>query len=184
MSSIATVPPPFQVGVPIPSLIWSTFEDALRINIKRLAKDISSTLGQPDAPLMNAIFKDGVANIRPYIFEESDDTREVDMRCNFMCQRPDAPLFLQACGQPVVWAAAAAPSPSCARCAEHLYSKPVKLTVYLPVLKPLDTRNMDIDDKLFYDKNGAVYDAEYRPRGTYNPLKKKLILFDIDTVPI
>jgi len=179
-------PQPFKEGVPVPALIWSTFEDALRANIKRLAKDIATTLGQSEAPLLSALLKGGgtvagAAAIRPYIFEEAEDNREADMRCKFLCQRPDAPLFIQACGQPVVWSAAA---PSCSRCAEHLYSKPSKLKVYLHTLKPLDTSHIDdvvpADKRLFYDKDGTVYNIENAAVGRYSSEKKRLTLFEVD----
>lgn len=176
-------PNPFQVGVPIPTLLWGTFEDALRINIRRLAKDISTTLGVSDAPLLNAILKAPKGGVRPYLFEEAaaNDSAgpEVDMRCCYMCQRPDAPVILQPCGQPVVWNAAAAAGAT-HRCAEHLYAEapPTQKVGALPRLIPIDT-NENGGRPLFRSLDGTVYDSSYCCCGQYNEETKTLILFEV-----
>jgi hypothetical protein len=173
-------PEPLQLAPPVPFLLWDTFEQALRTNIKRLAKDIAGTLGKSEAPLLDAILKNGKSAIRPYIFEEADsDDIEVDMRCDFMCQRPDAPLFLQPCRQPVVWTAATMPNKKVHRCAEHLYSKSEKIPGNLPILMPLEvaTDSEGTVTPLFVSNEGTVYDKEYNPRGQYDKERRTLVLF-------
>lgn len=176
----SSLPPPFQLGVPVPSLLWETFEEALRANIRRLAKDIATTLGTPEAPLLNAILKNPSATVRPYLFEEDSTLsgdKEVDMRCGYMCQRPDAPAFLQPCGQPVIWEGATKHH----RCAEHLYScvAPTAKIEGLPHLIPLQTT--EGETPLFRSEDGTVYDSHFEPCGYFEKETKTLILFEVES---
>ena len=149
----------------IPSILWEALEAALQANMLRLAKDVAKTLGQSHIPLVEAI---QAQKVRPFIFEESEDTRENDMRCNFICQRPDAPLFLQPCGQAVLWNATTSH-----RCPEHLYSATVSQPT-LPVLKRLEYE----EESLYVAEDGTCYDAEYEPRGQYIAESELLVLFE------
>ena len=159
------------VASAIPSLIWESLENALQANMLRLAKDVAKTLGQPHAPLVEALQSQ---KVRPYIFEESDDSREQDMRCGYICQRPDTPLFLTACGQAVLWNAT-----SVCRCPEHLYAagptQPTGST--LPVLKRLEYE----EEPLWVAEDGTCYDAAYEAKGRYVPDSGKLLLFEVHT---
>lgn len=169
-----TAPPPFTLAAPVPSLLWDTFEEALRLNVRRLAKDIATTLGQPDAPLIQALLKAPAGSVRPYLFEEDGAAaeKEVDMRCDYLCQRPEAPRFLQPCRQPVVWIGA---ERRC-RCSEHLYSRQVQ-TGSMPVLTPLESTEAELP--LFVAADGVVYTTEYEPCGRYDQETKRLALFTI-----
>jgi hypothetical protein len=156
------------LGAAVPSIIWETLENALEVNMLRLAKDIAKTLGQPHAPLVEALRSQ---KVRPYIFEESDDTREQNMRCQYICQRPDTPLFLTACGQAVLWNATGV-----CRCPEHLYAQPPKPTAHvLPVLKQLDYE----EEPLWVADDGTCYDASYEAKGYYHTASAKLVLFEL-----
>lgn len=158
------------VASAIPSLIWESLENALQANMLRLAKDVAKTLGQPHAPLVEAL---QAQKVRPYIFEESEDTREQDMRCDYICQRPDTPLFLSACCQAVLWNAT-----SVCRCPEHLYAGPTQPTgSTLPVLKRLEYE----EEPLWVAEDGTCYDAEYEAKGYYNSKSGKLLLFEVLT---
>lgn len=151
----------------------------MRVNIRRLAKDIASTLGTSDTPLLNAILKSPAASIKPYLFEESEaEEKEVDMRCSYLCQRPDAPLFLQPCRQPVVWSAPAAAEGRHQCCAEHLYlaAIPESKMRGLTVLTPLETSG-DGDGPYYHTQDGLVYDATYKACGRYDQASKELIIF-------
>lgn len=159
------------LGAPIPGLIWSSLEDTLQANMRRLVKDIAATLGQPEAPLLQAIRS---TTIRPYIFEEADsEGKEVDMRCDCLCQPPSSPLFIQRCGNPVLWSATS----SIKRCAEHAYSTPMSYNA-LPKLRALEPVG-DKKDRYFVSDDGTVYDIEYTPVGTYDREKNRLTLFTI-----
>ena len=175
--------PPLEFGLPIPALLWETFEEALKGNVRKLAKDIATTLGQPDAPLMDALFKKGYApTVRPYIFEEGEAAaeKELEMRCCAVCQRPDTPLFLQPCGQPVLWCATTAASP---RCPQHLYSKaPGPEARNLPLLFPLEMGGVDAEEfgeQLYRSEDGTVYTKEFACVGRYHFPSKRLFLFSI-----
>lgn len=176
MSGVASTP--FQQGVPVPSILWNTLEETLRANMRRLAKDVAKTLGQSDVPLLEALFKGGGATVRPYIFEEAAGgvEKEIDMRCGFLCQRPETPLFLQPCGQPIVWSAA----PHVCRCTEHLYSKQVPIG-YARRLSPIEATALEEEDGLLVmSDDGTVYDVENRVRGKYNFTDKTLLLLEIE----
>lgn len=173
--------PPLEFGIPIPALLWDTFEEALKGNVRKLAKDIATTLGQPDAPLMDALFKKGYApTVRPYLFEE-ESAPDLDMRCGAVCQRPETPLFLQPCGQPVVWCASTAAVP---RCAQHLYSKPPGPEVRsLPLLVPIEMGGVDTEEfgeQLYRSEDGTVYTKEFVCVGRYHFPTKRLFLFQIE----
>jgi len=163
----------FGLGSAVPSILWEAFEDSLHVNMLRLAKDIAKTIGQPVAPLLEAI---NSKKIRPYIFEDTTDTREHDMRCDYICCRPDAPLFLQSCGQPIFWGYTAAP-----RCPEHLYSgnnNPASPKRALPVLRTLEKPD-EMDQTLYSSEDGTLYDADYVAHGHYDFNTKSMTLFDI-----
>jgi hypothetical protein len=85
---------PFSLGAPVPSILWSSLEDVLSTNMRLFAKDIAKSLGQPEGPLLQALQAE---KIRPYIFEASEETQEIDMCCDVICVKPEAPHFLQPC---------------------------------------------------------------------------------------
>ena len=173
-------PTPFQLAAPVPALLWDTFEEAMKTGIKRLVKDIAGSLGQPEAPLLTAILRDQKTMIRPYLFDETGSAaeKEVDMRCEYITQRPDAPLFLQPCCQPVVWTGAETHR----RCAQHMYAKALRAFPKLPVLTPLEWSDDDAV-RLFRDEDGVVYDVEFQPRGTYEKATQRLTLFELPAPP-
>lgn len=164
---------PFQFGTPVPSLLWESFEEVLRTNMRILVKDIATTLGQPEAPLLEAI---KAQTVRPYLFEEgaAAANAELDMRCTHLCQRPDAPAVLQKCGQPVLWAAATACSGAPHRCTEHLYAAALPRPAGLPRLLRLEGH------ALFHDSEGLVKDGWGSAKGRYDPQTQRLILFEVE----
>lgn len=168
--------PPLQLGVPIPALLWASVEDALRVNMRLLAKDIAKTLGVSDAPLLESL---QVEKIRPYIFEESAD-KEQDMRCDFYCQRPDAPAIMQRCQQPVFWGATN--SGTC-RCTEHMYATKNPRPSGLPRGRALPKEEFDEDDQLpaaFLTEENRLVDGSCEARGSYTPAAKRLFIFNVE----
>jgi hypothetical protein len=144
--------------VPVPELIWNCLEESLGAAMRTLAKDIAKTLGQPEAPLLNAI---KIKKMIPYIVEETTD-REVDMRCTYVCEKAGTRLC-QPCGQPILW------SKGVHRCPDHLHLEQVRYT--LPTVEP-------IEDTPYYSSNdGVVYSADYAPVGRYE--NGNLILFEV-----
>lgn len=153
---------PFAVGLPVPELLWTTFEQVFTTKIRSLAKDIAKTLGTSDAPLIQEILKG--RTVSPYVLEESAE-KELESRCPILVQHPDTPKFLRPCGGPVVWMAAGP-----CRCAEHLYAKP-PTQPRLPVLIPLEDQ-----EDLYRSEDGTVYDKEFVPRGRFDFPTKRLLL--------
>lgn len=139
-----------RLGAAVPSILWDAFEEALHTNMYRLAKDIATTLGQPTQPLLDAIKEN---KVRPFLVEMNDD-RDLDLVCDFMCQRPDAPAILQPCGQVVLWGT------TVRRCPQHMYSVPD--VSHLP-----PSKTIRVDDQTFYvSDDGTLYDGTYSIRGT------------------
>jgi hypothetical protein len=171
---------PFSFGAPIPSLLWESVEEAMRANMRILAKDIAATLGQPDAPLLEALRS---ATVKPYLFEEADQDKELDMRCDFLCQRPDAPAVIQQCRQPVFWNATHC-STGTHRCTEHLYATPMPRPAGLMRLRPLEMDGIDAeedsDTSLFHTQDGSVLNGAGAARGRYEPRAKRLTLFVVE----
>ena len=151
------------LGAPIPAILWSSLEDVLGTTMRLFAKDIAKTLGRPEAPLLQALKAE---TIRPYIFEESDDTKEIDMRCQIMCQKPDAPAFIQKCCEPVAWTS------SSKRCLAHLSTKPPAPSS-LPIMKRLEH-----EPPLYVSEDATVYSADGIATGQF--LDGRLTLFCIE----
>ena len=154
-SLIPMEPLPFtNLGIPIPSILWDTLEHTLQTNMERLAKDIAKCLEQPEQPLLLALKSQ---KVKPYIVELGEDTRDSDVRCDYVCQRGDSPKFLQACGQAVFWGAT-----HVCRCAQHMYSIPESHPT-LPVLKLLT--GIEHESPLFVAEDGTIYDNDYIAKG-------------------
>jgi hypothetical protein len=155
-------PAPFSVGLPVPELLWTTFEQVFTTKIRSLAKDIAKTLGTSDAPLLAELVKG--RTVAPYVLEESADT-ELETRCDILVQHPDTPKFLRPCGQAIVWSAT-----PCHRCAEHLYTVP-PVQPRLPVLTSLEDQ-----EELYRSEDGTVYDKDFVVRGRFDFPTKRLLL--------
>lgn len=151
-----------KVGSPVPSIIWDAFTDILEANTLRLAKEISQALGVSHHPLMTAI---KAQKIQPYVVEFNGDERDIDVRCEYVCQKD---CLMQVCAQPVLWRPAEASSK---RCPEHLYSKPVKHN--LPVLSPTS------DPGLFISE-GTLYGSDYKVKGYAYMKTQKTVIFELD----
>lgn len=163
---MASQPPvPFSVGLPIPELLWTTFEQVFTTKIRSLAKDIAKTLGTTDAPLLAELVKG--RTVSPYILEESAE-KDIETRCGVLVQHPQTPKFLRPCGQAIVWSTAT--QKPCARCAEHLYTVP-PVQPRLPVLTPLEDQ-----EDLYRSEDGTVYDEDFVVRGRFDFPTKKLLL--------
>ena len=154
------------LGCPIPSIIWDTLEHALQVNMERLAKDVAKCLEQPEQPLLAAL---KATKVKPYIVELTNDRRDSDICCDYICQRGDSPHLLQPCGQPVFWGAT-----HVSRCPQHMYSVPRKLPT-LPVLKALSP--IEDEPPLYVAEDGTIYNDEYKARGQLTD--GKIILYEV-----
>jgi len=158
---------PFSLGTPVPSILWSSLEDVLSTNMRLFAKDIAKSLGRPEAPLLQAL---SAEKIRPYIFEASEETQEIDMCCDVISIKPEAPHFLQPCGNPIVWTSGVK------RCMDHLSHKPCAVPGSLPLLRRLEHRAND--QTLYVSEDSTVYTARNVPVGQF--LEGVLTLFEVE----
>jgi hypothetical protein len=156
----AGIPMEGKLGSPVPSILWDAFEEALHTNMYRLAKDIATSLGQPHQPLLDAIKTN---KIRPFLVEGD---RNLEIACDYVCRRPDAPGLLQTCGQVVFWGT------GLHRCPQHMYSTP--LISSLPVVKAIQAE----DVRMYVTEDGEVYDGMYNLRGRM--FGKKIVLFELE----
>jgi hypothetical protein len=149
-----------KVGSPVPSILWDAFTDVMEANTLRLAKEIAQSLGVSHLPLVTAI---RAKKTQPYVVEFSSDERDIDLRCDHVCQKGHR---IEVCAQPILWI-----DPTSKRCPEHLYSKPLPPKL-LPTLRPTN------DPELFITEDGTLYDADYVERGFRH--SKKMIMLDRD----
>ena len=147
-----------ELGSAIPSILWDAFEEALQTNMLRLAKDIATTLGKPHHPLMEAIKKQ---KVRPYLVDSGND--EIDIACDYICQRPDSPAFLQPCAQAILW--------GFKRCPQHIYLE--KDTIpQLPIVK-----SVEFEEEPLFAEDHVLYDGENQAKGRITD--KKVFLFEV-----
>ena len=87
--------------LPIPKIYWDVFQSALQSKVKRLAKEIAASIGQPEQPLLKALAAEKVG---AYLFEE-EGSEFIDlssMRCKHHTSSSDNHAVLMTCNQPVL----------------------------------------------------------------------------------
>jgi hypothetical protein len=151
-----------KLGCAVPSILWDSFENALQTNIYRLVKDIAATLGESHQPLLDAIKTN---KVRPFLVDMNDAT-DLNLVCDYICQRPDAPAILQPCGQVVLWGT------TVRRCPQHMYSS--SCVSHLPPLKTIQVE----DDTFYLSEDGILYDGNYSIRGTMT--EKIVKIFEVE----
>jgi hypothetical protein len=88
-------------SLPIPKIYWDTFQSALQAKVKRLAKEIATTLGESEQPLLKALASE---KVEAYLFEE-EGAEMIDlqsMRCKHVYPTAENATVLRVCGQPIV----------------------------------------------------------------------------------
>ena len=88
-------------SLPLPKIYWDTFQSALQAKVKRLAKEIATTLGESEQPLLKALASE---KVEAYLFEEEGDEM-IDlpsMRCKHVYPTAENTAVLRVCGQPIV----------------------------------------------------------------------------------
>lgn len=157
-----------KLGSPIPSIIWDALKDVLEGSTLRLANEIAKTLGRPAHPLISHIRQQKVS---PHVVELEADPREIDARCDYRCQRPDALGYIQECGQPIFWEG------NVKRCPKHLY---------LPPAPPAPSNLAKVrgttgaEEPLYISEDGTLYGPDYKFRGRDDPANNRIILFDLE----
>jgi hypothetical protein len=88
-------------SLPLPKIYWDTFQSALQAKVKRLAKEIATTLGESEQPLLKALASE---KVEAYLFEE-EGAEMIDlqsMRCKHIQPTAENAAVLRVCGQPIV----------------------------------------------------------------------------------
>jgi hypothetical protein len=150
--------------VPIPAVIFDSLEDAINISIRLLVSDIAKTLGQPKAPLTEAIKRQRISF---YIYEEAGNN-PIDRRCRYMVQEGDTQNIIQPCGQPVVW------SSKDSRCARHMYSPLITHAKCNRSMKPFDS-----NDGIFASDDNTLYNGKMEVIGYFNGESENRIIFQV-----
>jgi hypothetical protein len=149
----------------VPRLYWDTFQQVLHAKVKKLAKEIASTLGEPEQPLLKALTHDKVS---VYLFEE-EGSEMIDlpsMRCKHFKAHPENPSLHQRCQQPVILGKTA--------CLQHeLAGTRTEVPAYAPVLQRLT----DPEGQQYFLKESTVLGADLICRGYYD--KEVLRLFKV-----
>lgn len=106
-----------QTRVTVRKLFWDALELALETQVHRLAKDIASSLGQSEDPLLKALKSERVsaALLEDARDEEVEDLAE--LRCEALVPVAAGSPFLTRCCQPVLWTGS--PLHALNRCLQH-----------------------------------------------------------------
>lgn len=151
--------------LPIPKIYWDVFQSALQTKVKRLAKEIASSIGQPEQPLLKALLTEKVS---AYLFEE-EGSEFIDlpsMRCKHYRQSLENPLVVCACNQPVLLGNTA--------CLLHQNKELQSVT--LPVIR--EVQDMETGISYWVDAENTVRDKKDMSLiGCYS--NKRIVLFSI-----
>jgi hypothetical protein len=133
-----------------------------------LVKDITSTLGVPDAPLLKALKEDKVG---AYLFDEpADQDADIsDMRCQHFVQINETSPYLVRCSAPIVWSSQ--PVAKHDRCLQHSITACQKPS-NIPTVKHVvaDKTTYIIDGEYVYLDDGTL-------AGKYNPTTNTIYTF-------
>jgi hypothetical protein len=154
--------------LPIPKLYWDTFQSALNSKVKRLVKEIATTLGESEQPLLKALAAEKVA---AYLFEE-EGSELIDlqsMRCNHCISTQENDAVLRPCRQPVVLGKTA--------CLQHGLVAAPPPPPSLPVLHSL----RDMDGNTYWLDGASVKRKEdLECIGFYMHSQEKLRIFKLE----
>jgi hypothetical protein len=149
--------------IPIRKAFWDSLVFALQHQVKRLAKDIGSTLGVSEKALLNSLKED--TNV--YLFDEEADQVDIsEMRCKYLVPHSEESLYLVACSAPVLWSSR--PGSKRNLCFEHSL-KPVQKHRKLQVAKKIEDNNIVVGDEV-HSLDGALI-------GRYEAVSKVVSLF-------
>jgi hypothetical protein len=157
-----------KVSIPISRIYWDALQASLNAEVRRLAKEISSVLHQPEEPLMRAIKKN---TLDVYIFEESNSSEiEIEsMRCSHLVPSTDNPEVLCRCNQPILIGAGKA-------CPAHLSKESPEFDSVerLRIIK-------SFGESYWIDQNNIIRNkGDLKPIGRYKVESKQCLLFKIE----
>lgn len=158
------------VLLPIPRIYWDTLQASLATEVKRLAKDIATTLRQPEQPLLKAL-QDTVG---AYLFEEEAHTLVdlAEMKCKALVRSSENQSVLTQCGQPILLGKGGV-------CPAHLHVEkepsPTFGITHLKIIKdPYTGETYWVDSDHCLRRKGDL-----KCMGRYDPEKKTCTLIEI-----
>lgn len=150
-------------ALPIPRILWDSFEATLSAHVRKLAKDIATTLGQSEKPLLDAIRKE---KISAYLFEDgAQEMMELStMRCGQLVPHPEHPRVLVPCGEPIAWTSSSSAS-GVRQCPRHVGCRQTFVPKSSYVLRPLRVEGCDSEGTYYVNEANEIVDLDLRPRG-------------------
>jgi hypothetical protein len=159
--------------IPIPKVYWDTLQAALQAQVKKLAKEIATTLNQSEVPLLKALAAEKVG---AYLFEE-EGSELVDlqaMRCQQLAPSQENPAVLQTCNEPILLG-----KNNC--CPYHTASRKA---AKIPTRKLRILKDKATGRKFWIDEDNTLLTSELEPCGYYNNSCRLCILTsDIPDIP-
>jgi len=151
-------------AVPVPKMYWDALEGALQAQVKRLARDISTCLREPEVPFLKHLAKEKVS---VYLFEEegSEMADISTMRCSSYVPCVDNPQVLVRCNQPILLGRATRGCPS------HAGRASQTSTTDLRVFKMV----RDHEQTYWVDDENTLYTVDLVPCGYYKPARRQCV---------
>lgn len=131
-------------SVPVPKIYWEAFQSALNAQVKRLARDIASSVKQPEQPLLKALASE---KITAHLFEEEgQEFQDIQsMRCQHPRPSYENPSILQICNEPILIGKGNS-------CPFHTHKTKLNID-HLPVYRKIRVDNsiylLDSEDRLY-----------------------------------
>lgn len=154
-------------SLPIPKIYWDALQSALQAEVKKLAREVASSLKEPEQPLLKALASEKVS---AYLFEEEgQEFQDIQsMRCQHPAPSPENAAIFQICNQPILLGKGNA-------CPLHTHKKKPNIE-QLPVL-----RRIKIDDAIYLlDSENRIYSPDgFKICGFYK--NNKCTLFEETT---
>lgn len=149
--------------IPMPKIYYEALQTALEAQVKRLARDISQTLKQPEIPFLKHLAKEKVGI---YLFEEegSEYTDIQSMRCSEYVPYSENPALLVKCNEPILIGSHS--KKACPFHCAHPASKPLQT---LPQYRLVN----EGADLYWIDAENILYSLDLKPCGRYFPTTKK-----------
>ena len=148
--------------IPMPKIYYEALQGALEAQVKRLARDISQVLKQPEVPFLKHLAKE---KLGVYLFEEegSEYAEIQSMRCPEYVPHFENPAVLVRCNEPILIG-----SHSKKACPFHCAH---------PAPKPVETLNHyrlvnEGADLYWVDAENTLYSLDLKPCGRYSPITK------------
>lgn len=159
---------PTGIAFPLPKLYWDAFQSTVQAQTKRLAKEIASSLRQPEQPLLRALQDEKVS---VYLFEQ-EGSEYIDLqslRCAEFRRNPESPSVLERCGQPVVIGQGQ-------KCPHHIHGKSLLPSQTLRKLRII--RDTD-GTKYWLSEENLLLNSELLAVGRFDSETRKLYVFEM-----